>query len=185
MTAASAAGAGEAAAKEVSRRFEALLSVRSKAMKGKGAWYWAHLEPLLLQGQEPGLAMAVKLRCSLCDAVFSASNPSRTASEHLKRGACPSFNSAAAAAVAAAGPTSAPKPISSLPPFRKRPALPSTSTDGEPSSPSCLALVAPPCHGDVSSLLILPFSSSTTPAAGPSCSPQPLGAFGERKTLAL
>ncbi|KAL0409583.1 UNVERIFIED_CONTAM: hypothetical protein Sradi_1892700 [Sesamum radiatum] len=46
--------------------------------------------------------LAVKLRCSLCDAVFSASNPSRTASEHLKRGTCPNF-------------ASAPKPISSVP----------------------------------------------------------------------
>ncbi|KAK9060927.1 hypothetical protein SSX86_018107 [Deinandra increscens subsp. villosa] len=36
---------------------------------------------------------AVKLRCNLCEAVFSASNPSRTASEHLKRGTCPNFNS--------------------------------------------------------------------------------------------
>ncbi|KAF7813310.1 uncharacterized protein G2W53_034286 [Senna tora] len=36
---------------------------------------------------------SVKLKCSLCDSVFSASNPSRTASEHLKRGTCPNFSS--------------------------------------------------------------------------------------------
>ncbi|KAG0449878.1 hypothetical protein HPP92_027175 [Vanilla planifolia] len=165
MTAASAAGAGEAAAKEVSRRFEALLSVRSKAMKGKGAWYWAHLEPLLLQGQEPGLAMAVKASLLLCDAVFSASILlARLPSEHLKRGACPSFNSAAAAvaaAVAAAGPTSARNP-SHPPPFRKRPALPSASTDGEPSSPSCLALVAP-----YATATCPPYSSSPFPPPPP------------------
>lgn len=67
--------------------------VRTKALKGKGAWYWSHLEPLLLKNSDTGFPKAVKLRCSLCDAVFSASNPSRTASEHLKRGTCPNFNS--------------------------------------------------------------------------------------------
>ncbi|XP_040869342.1 uncharacterized protein [Glycine max] len=67
------------------KRYEGLLTVRTRAIKGKGAWYWAHLEPMLLNN-------AVKLKCSLCDSLFSASNPSRTASEHLKRGACPNFN---------------------------------------------------------------------------------------------
>ncbi|MCI53396.1 hypothetical protein A2U01_0074642, partial [Trifolium medium] len=66
-------------------------------------WYWSHLEPLLVHNNETGLPKAVKLRCFLCDAVFSASNPSRTASEHLKRGTCPNFNSAV-------------KPISSVSP---------------------------------------------------------------------
>ncbi|XAR66163.1 hypothetical protein NMG60_11012283 [Bertholletia excelsa] len=67
--------------------------VRTKAIKGKGAWYWAHLEPILIQNPETNLPQAVKLRCTLCDSLFSASNPSRTASEHLKRGTCPNFSS--------------------------------------------------------------------------------------------
>ncbi|KAL2321629.1 hypothetical protein Fmac_026008 [Flemingia macrophylla] len=102
--------ADEAAAKTAQKRYEGLLMVRNKAIKGKGAWYWAHLEPLLLHNTETGLPKAVKLRCSLCDAVFSASNPSRTASEHLKRGTCPNFNSSSSSAAAAA----AAKPISSV-----------------------------------------------------------------------
>ncbi|CAD5316120.1 unnamed protein product [Arabidopsis thaliana] len=79
------------------------MMVRTKAVKGKGAWYWSHLEPILLHNTDTGFPKAVKLRCSLCDAVFSASNPSRTASEHLKRGTCPNFNSL-------------PKPISTISP---------------------------------------------------------------------
>lgn len=99
----SSLSADELAAKGVHKRYESLMIVRNKAVKGKGAWYWAHLEPILVHNNETGLPKAVKLRCSLCDAVFSASNPSRTASEHLKRGTCPNFNSAA-------------KPISSISP---------------------------------------------------------------------
>ncbi|XP_039046873.1 uncharacterized protein LOC120187161 isoform X2 [Hibiscus syriacus] len=95
--------ADELAAKAVQKRYEGLLMVRTKAIKGKGAWYWAHLEPMLVRNADTGLPKAVKLRCSLCDAVFSASNPSRTASEHLKRGTCPNFNAFA-------------KPISSVSP---------------------------------------------------------------------
>ncbi|KAL1316613.1 hypothetical protein HN51_068791 [Arachis hypogaea] len=97
------ASAEELSAKAVNKRYEGLVMVRTKAVKGKGAWYWAHLEPMLVHNADTGLPKAVKLRCSLCDAVFSASNPSRTASEHLKRGTCPNFNSAA-------------KPISSVSP---------------------------------------------------------------------
>jgi hypothetical protein len=93
----------ETAAKSVHKRYEGLVMVRTKAIKGKGAWYWAHLEPILVHNSDTGLPKAVKLRCSLCEAVFSASNPSRTASEHLKRGTCPNFNSI-------------PKPISSISP---------------------------------------------------------------------
>ncbi|KAK6137671.1 hypothetical protein DH2020_028597 [Rehmannia glutinosa] len=93
----------ELAAKAVHKRFEGLVTVRTKAIKGKGAWYWAHLEPILVHDSDTGLPRAVKLRCSLCNAVFSASNPSRTATEHLKRGTCPNF-------------AAAPNPISSVPP---------------------------------------------------------------------
>uniref|UniRef100_A0A5B7A9I2 DUF7963 domain-containing protein n=1 Tax=Davidia involucrata TaxID=16924 RepID=A0A5B7A9I2_DAVIN len=93
----------ELTARAMIKRYEGLVMVRTKAIKGKGAWYWAHLEPILVHNSDTGLPKAVKLRCSLCDAVFSASNPSRTASEHLKRGTCPNFNSV-------------PKPISSISP---------------------------------------------------------------------
>ncbi|KAL2489969.1 hypothetical protein Fot_43261 [Forsythia ovata] len=92
----------ELAAKAVHKRYEGLVMVRTRAIKGKGAWYWAYFEPILVNNSDTGLPKAVKLRCSLCDAVFSASNPSRTATEHLKRGTCPNF-------------ASAPKPISSVP----------------------------------------------------------------------
>ncbi|XP_057511642.1 uncharacterized protein LOC130793798 isoform X1 [Actinidia eriantha] len=111
-----AASSDEAAAKALHKRYEGLVMVRTKAIKGKGAWYWAHLEPMLVHNSDSGLPKAVKLRCSLCDALFSASNPSRTASEHLKRGTCPNFSSA-------------PKPISSVSPS-SMPALtsPSSST---------------------------------------------------------
>ncbi|KAI3713349.1 hypothetical protein L1987_71926 [Smallanthus sonchifolius] len=93
----------EMAVKAVHKRYEGLVMVRTKAIKGKGAWYWAHLEPNLVHNPDTGLPKAVKLRCSLCEALFSASNPSRTASEHLKRGTCPNFNS-----------DSSPNPISSV-----------------------------------------------------------------------
>ncbi|KAL6960332.1 hypothetical protein U1Q18_041524 [Sarracenia purpurea var. burkii] len=98
-----AVSADEHAAKAINKRYEGLVMVRTKAIKGKGAWYWAHLEPILVHNSDTGLPKAVKLRCSLCDALFSASNPSRTASEHLKRGTCPNFNSV-------------PKPITSVSP---------------------------------------------------------------------
>ncbi|KAK9147555.1 hypothetical protein Scep_006312 [Stephania cephalantha] len=128
-------------AKAVHKRYEGLVTVRTKAIRGKGAWYWAHLEPILVHNSDTGLAKAVKLRCSLCDAVFSASNPSRTASEHLKRGTCPNF-------------TSLPKPISSISPspisynHRKRPS-PATATAAAASTSvvtsgfSPLALIEP------------------------------------------
>lgn len=88
-----ASSADEMGAKAVNKRYEGLVKVRTKAIKGKGAWYWTHLEPILIQNSDTGLSKAVKLKCSLCEAVFSASNPSRTASEHLKRGTCPNYNS--------------------------------------------------------------------------------------------
>ncbi|KAI3918238.1 hypothetical protein MKX01_041558 [Papaver californicum] len=107
----SGGGGDDLTVKSVHKRYEGLVAVRNKAIKGKGAWYWAHLEPILIQNSDTGLPKAVKLRCSLCDAVFSASNPSRTASEHLKRGTCPNF-------------TSLPKPISSISPISSLPSPP-------------------------------------------------------------
>ncbi|XP_031261032.1 uncharacterized protein LOC116142814 [Pistacia vera] len=115
----------ELTAKAVHKRYEGLVMVRNKAIKGKGAWYWAHLEPMLINNADTGLPKAVKLRCSLCDAVFSASNPSRTASEHLKRGTCPNFNSLA-------------KPISSISPSSPNLASPSGHNRKRSSSSSIL-----------------------------------------------
>ncbi|OIV94602.1 hypothetical protein TanjilG_06628 [Lupinus angustifolius] len=103
-TSVDSASAEELSAKALQKRYEGLVMVRNKAIKGKGTWYWSHLEPMLLHNTETGLPKAVKLRCSLCEAVFSASNPSRTASEHFKRGTCPNFSSL-------------PKPISSIAPI--------------------------------------------------------------------
>ncbi|KMZ76139.1 hypothetical protein ZOSMA_106G00450 [Zostera marina] len=122
--------------KAVQKRYDGLTTVRTKAIKGKGAWYWRHLEPVLIRNTDTGLPKAVKLQCALCHAAFSASNPSRTASEHLKRGTCPNFNSinlSSPASVSASAAidttaeattttirvsttTSFVKPISSLPP---------------------------------------------------------------------
>ncbi|KAL2550241.1 hypothetical protein Fot_11771 [Forsythia ovata] len=97
-------GSEDVAVKAVNKRFEGLLTVRTKAIKGKGAWYWSHLEPILIKNPETNLPKAVKLKCTLCDAAFSASNPSRTATEHFKRGSCPNFSPVL-------------KPISQLPPL--------------------------------------------------------------------
>jgi hypothetical protein len=123
--------AEEAAAR---KRYEALLQVRTKAVKGKGAWYWAHLEPVLVPPPASGLPpKAARLRCALCAATFSASNPSRTASEHLKRGACPNFAASPLALPPASTPppphhqqlaiaasASSVVPIASLPPLSQR-----------------------------------------------------------------
>ncbi|XP_022158533.1 uncharacterized protein LOC111024962 isoform X4 [Momordica charantia] len=98
------------AAKALNKRYECLVTVRTKAIKGKGAWYWAHLEPVLIRNPSTSLPKAVKLKCSLCDAVFSASNPSRTASEHLKRGTCPNLSS-----ISRSNASPSPLPISSIP----------------------------------------------------------------------
>ncbi|XP_077248486.1 uncharacterized protein LOC143888076 [Tasmannia lanceolata] len=81
--------------KNLQKRYNGLVTVRTRAIKGKGAWYWSHLEPILFQNQDTGTAKAIRLRCGLCSALFSASNPSRTATEHLKRGTCPNFNTGA------------------------------------------------------------------------------------------
>ncbi|KAM5557137.1 hypothetical protein ABKV19_024497 [Rosa sericea] len=100
------------AARALNKRYEGLVTVRTKAIKGKGAWYWAHLEPVMVRNPNTNVPKAVKLKCLLCDAVFSASNPSRTASEHLKRGTCPNFTSVLRPNSSA---SLSPQPISSLP----------------------------------------------------------------------
>ncbi|KAL6177155.1 hypothetical protein ACLB2K_048681 [Fragaria x ananassa] len=122
----------EAAAKAVTKRYDGLVMVRTKAIKGKGAWYWAHLEPILVNNTDTGLPKAVKLRCNLCDAIFSASNPSRTASEHLKRGTCPNFSNLSK-------PVSSPSPISTSLPNSAPPPPPSHHNPRKRSSSSAAA----------------------------------------------
>ncbi|KAI4302770.1 hypothetical protein MLD38_038479 [Melastoma candidum] len=130
--------AEELTAKAINKRYEGLLLVRTKAINGKGAWYWAHLEPMLVHNSDTGLPKAVKLRCSLCDAVFSASNPSRTASEHLKRGTCPNFSSAPKPISSIMPPTNAglssPLPSSSAPPHHRHHRKRSISGSSAPPS---------------------------------------------------
>nr|CAB3477496.1 unnamed protein product [Digitaria exilis] len=107
------AAAGAMAPEEAAarKRYESLVHVRAKAVKGKGAWYWAHLEPVLAPPPASGLPpKTARLRCVLCSATFSASNPSRTASEHLKRGACPNFSSPPPLPPASPSPFSTPPP---------------------------------------------------------------------------
>lgn len=138
----------ELTAKAAHKRYEGLMMVRTKAIKGKGAWYWAHLEPLLIHNTDTGLPKAVKLRCSLCDAVFSASNPSRTASEHLKRGTCPNFNSLA-------------KPISSVSPsphMVSSSTSPSSHNRKRSSSSSVLDIATKPGVGSSSSFQATPLA---------------------------
>lgn len=107
--------AEDMASKAVNKRYEGLMMVRAKAIKGKGAWYWAHLEPILVKNPDTSVSKAVKLKCGLCDAVFSASNPSRTASEHLKRGTCPNFNAVSSRPSVVVGHSLSPLPLSSIP----------------------------------------------------------------------
>ncbi|KAK8945555.1 hypothetical protein KSP40_PGU013351 [Platanthera guangdongensis] len=142
----------ETAAKTAYKRYEALMTVRTKALKGKGAWYWTHLQPILIVDSESNAPKAVKLRCSLCDAVFSASNPSRTASEHLKRGTCPNFSSSPAAGDrhAIIPHHQQPKPISAIAPAsssRKRSGNPYRmeviTYSPSPSTPPGLSLPSP------------------------------------------
>ncbi|GMH09485.1 hypothetical protein Nepgr_011326 [Nepenthes gracilis] len=123
--AAASLSAEEATARTVHKRYEGLVMVRNKAIRGKGAWYWPHLEPLLVHN-DTGLPKAVKLKCCLCDTTFSASNPSRTASEHLKRGTCPNFSSTPRPISSVSPNTNAlmaPAPLDSTPPL----SLPSPS----------------------------------------------------------
>nr|CAB3478430.1 unnamed protein product [Digitaria exilis] len=131
-----AMGGEEAAARAAQKRYEALLAVRAKAVKGKGAWYWAHLEPVLLPPADTGMPpKAVKLRCALCSAVFSASNPSRTASEHLKRGTCPNFAAPPPGPAAASASQQSPTPTP-----HQQLALPSNAAA---SSPIPISYIAP------------------------------------------
>ncbi|KAL3650444.1 hypothetical protein CASFOL_006847 [Castilleja foliolosa] len=111
----------DAAATALNKRYEGLVALRTKAVKGKGAWYWAHFEPTLIRNPETHLPASVKLKCTLCNAAFSASNPSRTAAEHLKRGTCPNSSLLM-------------KPISQLPPLSS----PSSQPNHRKRSPESL-----------------------------------------------
>ncbi|XP_062092115.1 uncharacterized protein LOC133797980 [Humulus lupulus] len=139
--------ADELAAKAVNKRYEGLVTVRTKAIKGKGAWYWAHLEPILIRNPSTNNPKAVKLKCSLCDSVFSASNPSRTATEHLKRGTCPNISS-----VLRPNSSVSPLPLTTLP-------SPSSHNHRKRSSQSCMSPPtphhAPPTALEVHSLAMV------------------------------
>ena len=50
------------AVRAVNKRYEGLTTVRTKAIKGKGAWYWVHLEPILVRNPDTNDAKAVKLK---------------------------------------------------------------------------------------------------------------------------
>ncbi|KAL5213247.1 hypothetical protein ABZP36_024094 [Zizania latifolia] len=129
-------GGEEAAARAAQKRYEGLLTVRAKAVKGKGAWYWAHLEPVLIPAADTGMPpKAVKLRCGLCSAVFSASNPSRTASEHLKRGTCPNFSAPPPGAASASGASGLQHQQQALPPPNSTASSPIPISSIPPSSP--------------------------------------------------
>ncbi|KAL3652343.1 hypothetical protein CASFOL_002024 [Castilleja foliolosa] len=123
----------DAAATALNKRYEGLVALRAKAVKGKGAWYWAHFEPFMIRNPESNLPASVKLKCTLCNAAFSASNPSRTASEHLKRGTCPNSSLMMMKPISQLPPLASP---SSQPKHRKRSPeslqTPGTSLDVDP-----------------------------------------------------
>ncbi|CAM6020998.1 unnamed protein product [Sphagnum balticum] len=151
-------------AKALNKRYEGLLTVRNKAIKGKGAWYWAHLLPLLVQHPDTGVPKAVKLRCSLCNAMFSASNPSRTASEHLKRGTCPNFNGIVPKPFVAAASQPGPKLIASPSAITTTTITTTTPKKRNAPSPSGPPLLLP-------APLPLPPPSSVS-IADPTCEPE-------------
>ncbi|GMH26626.1 hypothetical protein Nepgr_028469 [Nepenthes gracilis] len=162
--AAAALSAEDSTAKLVHKRYEGLMMVRNKAIRGKGAWYWAHLEPLLVHNDSNGLPKAVKLKCCLCDTIFSASNPSRTASEHLKRGTCPNFSST-------------PRPIYSVSPNTNS-IMPSQPMDSSPS-PSLPSPLSLPNHrkrtsSGASSCVAVAAASGAAAVSSPSFQASPL-----------
>ncbi|KAG9445390.1 hypothetical protein H6P81_016730 [Aristolochia fimbriata] len=165
-------------AKAVHKRYEGLITVRTKAIKGKGAWYWAHLEPILVLNNDTGLPKAVKLRCSLCEATFSASNPSRTASEHLKRGTCPNFTSAPKPLSSISPPPPPPPPSSAAAHLHSTPATPSRKRNASTSSSSYqippLAIVDPSrfCPDIVYPATAAPPTSAQQPSQPPPSSLQ-------------
>ena len=54
-----------------------------------GTWFWPHLEPTAFS--KDGQITSVRLQCLHCQQHMAASNPSRTATEHLRSGACKKF----------------------------------------------------------------------------------------------
>ncbi|ERM98310.1 hypothetical protein AMTR_s00094p00127500 [Amborella trichopoda] len=81
----------DVSAKGELKRYEGLTSVRSKAIKGKGAWYWAHPEPILVQNHDTGTPKAVKLRCSLCNSLLCF-QPFENSFRAPKRRSLPQFH---------------------------------------------------------------------------------------------
>ncbi|XP_052172091.1 uncharacterized protein LOC127788010 [Diospyros lotus] len=155
----------DVAGKAVNKRYECLVGVRTKAVQRKGAWYWAHLEPVLIRNPETNLPKSVKLRCALCNTSFSASNPSRTASEHLKSGTCPNFSSAL-------------RPISAVPPLQLPPfPSPSSHKHRKLSSQHTQHLVLSGGKEDLGALAML--EDSVKKLKSPKASPGPALSKGQ------
>ncbi|GAB4856997.1 hypothetical protein Ancab_014909 [Ancistrocladus abbreviatus] len=113
----------EATARALHKRYEGLMMVRNKAIRGKGAWYWAHLEPLLVKNNETGLPKAPPTR-----RVRRRST--------LKRGTCPNFTAATPRPISSVSPNSAPTLAVSAaaPPIDSPSRSPSTSLLPSPQS---------------------------------------------------
>ena len=49
-------------AQALNKLYEGLITIWTKVIKGKGAWYWIHLEPILIRNPGTNLPKAVKLK---------------------------------------------------------------------------------------------------------------------------
>ncbi|KAK9825566.1 hypothetical protein WJX74_006706 [Apatococcus lobatus] len=65
------------------------LSRQKEHSERTGTWFWPHLEPVAFS--QEGNVTSVRLRCLHCQQHMAASNPSRTATEHLRSGCCKNF----------------------------------------------------------------------------------------------
>ncbi|CAD7699550.1 unnamed protein product [Ostreobium quekettii] len=74
----------------LTREYEKLRHLHVAGREGVGAWFWRHMSPILIKN-DGGAPKEVKLQCEFCKKRFSARNPSRTAKDHLKSGACSEF----------------------------------------------------------------------------------------------
>ena len=73
------------------------LSRQKEHSERTGTWFWPHLEPIanppggIAASSPDGEVTSVKLQCLHCHQYMAASNPSRTATEHLRSGCCRNF----------------------------------------------------------------------------------------------
>ena len=68
--------------------YEKLLRQKEHSER-TGTWFWPHLEPVAFS--QDGNVTSVRLQCLHCQQHMAASNPSRTATEHLRSGSCKQF----------------------------------------------------------------------------------------------